>query len=1852
MADKKTKVEVSVEAVVNEQQVDQELKKIQNKVDSYVKNGYVKLPIEVEKFVYPKQTKSKKSGLSQGIDYTRLQKAQDELISSWNKLSEQGFSSHEDDLIRAMKAYRDYQKAVKSHYGSTLNDTRDSQVMTIRRTIGATLDKYFTRLAPATLESGKKGSYMNIDRDAEFERYAKQAIRRHKAANTVGIDLSQSALKKEDKAKILEEEKRMEKQALIEKSLAQKEYDQKHAKEIEKAQKAQLKQLEKERAERAKSAVELPKSTEPLEDVVLVAKDTKELSKPAEDTRTWDEKQADKKENKKFIKGISRTAYNRSRNTPHNDVNLGVRTQIWDPTALTEGLLQRQERGGTYVDTNSMLRQIAAALPEEIKRSIESLVVRIDKNEAMEKFAKFNDSEKKQFAEWAGKVGMSEALLVNVAKVQSALMAGKEDVKPEDLKNAIIVAVGDAIKNGNSQIAAENYKKAVISIGNLLMARYDNSKDALGGTEGEGERGVGKNYEEVAKTLKDIFKKFEETSDTIFKRAVKEFPEFYSDESSSKSKKQKKSKPTVFDQVFKAKVAEMTELLNSSGKTLADLFTYSIAGNASEEISDAKQIKASRTAIDVAKANEEQGLDSEGAATTLLGQQNTANRLSGEIKDLLFEIFSMIGNAISPKTGKHMGNGDGKPPKNGIIPAPASGSGTGSYQSILLQIGQSLQNIDINVGNILQSIIKETGYIPNNLPAVIEGQGVKTHEPEKDLISDKTDHNRLHEQKRAREYKRDQIRQEVHNSIEKYLDEKHKKEKQEELDKEAIEKASGTITSQVDMSKVITSTPGIFGKLQDQIRRSLSFSSEADRIMNMNKYRQTKLRAQRMEMFGENYGKSLSDTGDLARIKRIRKLWNRRGEESPELFQDVRLTKGFNRDRTIDTTAILSKVQKVLNGPEMFKAQTGGALKNLFGSMFGYIGMDSLEKSRAQAEGLNQVMANVRKEVLDLVQGIQAKEMTLKGMEDMGKAKFNEKGQLLRDQSSSMAEKTFLDLEEQKSALTAALAEVKMIDKVVSKSGGKIKNIVKNIGFIMPELMSNNTILHNINAGLDKNGKALKFQKRTAEILNYSFQLMARHIGQMWKNWLLQLNPLTQIKKLFSDFSSYDPKWQRTMNVIKYNLRDIVKPFMEWIAQKLVNIIGFFDIISMKIQAAFGRKPISLFDQENADKVKKTYEDMYDISASFDELHDVGSSASENNPDNLLGAIYKPQLSKDWEDLAEKIGNLFADVIKGDLGFGDAMKQILGIAWQGVKTLWNEIIWPAMKGGVGEVLAWILGAFVAWKGLKLIGKLLWNAVSGSFTAKAGTSLLKNLFTDANGIVGIGRNLGTLLAGGILAVVGTMALSDAINDSWNQGSKDAVTGEQMNLTDKQTGMDALQGALGGAGAVLGGGMIAAALGASVALGPLVAVAAGVAALAAVVVVGAEAWAYHSKQNKIANNEMLEAEDYAEQAAAANEKLAEVNQMVTEATKIQNTHQEKLNQLEDEYGISLDYVNQKVELAGGNLSILTTKERELYDQGLLTQESIDNYNRLLEIQLELQKQALWAKEQEAIALDIEAGNYELAALRIEQAELQGTITTEEATAKRIQLYKTAGEEERKNLLQNLTPEQRTLMIQYTNATDQELGKLATIWQEASEDTREALLDGVGPETQALFEAEMKNIDKIVEEHKGFWTGVGDTLKEIFTFGQADTWTYNGTERYYKDGYDQNFRIAQSQMETIQNDPTLSEEEKKRKMQNILQNVASYAIGTNYVPSSGLAYLHQGEAVIPKKYNQPYQPGTLSPEEQLYMRQMMSTMQSLDNAIKQGITVNGQFVQRGSDLVAVVNKTNSQTGANLLSNVAYAR
>ena len=152
-------------------------------------------------------------------------------------------------------------------------------------------------------------------------------------------------------------------------------------------------------------------------------------------------------------------------------------------------------------------------------------------------------------------------------------------------------------------------------------------------------------------------------------------------------------------------------------------------------------------------------------------------------------------------------------------------------------------------------------------------------------------------------------------------------------------------------------------------------------------------------------------------------------------------------------------------------------------------------------------------------------------------------------------------------------------------------------------------------------------------------------------------------------------------------------------------------------------------------------------------------------------------------------------------------------------------------------------------------------------------------------------------------------------------------------------------------------------------------------------------------------------------------------------------------------------------------------------------------------------------------------------------------------------------------------------------------------------------------------MNSIDAIIKSHQSFWQKVGDTIKEIFTLGNATTWTYNGQTKYEQENKKGRYKIQ------------------------------AYATGTNYVPNNGLAYLHQGEAVIPKKYNQPYQQVDNSRLEEA-INQLNQQVAQIGDQVNQGINVKGQFVQKGSDLVATVQKANNKLSNNILSNKVYAR
>lgn len=87
------------------------------------------------------------------------------------------------------------------------------------------------------------------------------------------------------------------------------------------------------------------------------------------------------------------------------------------------------------------------------------------------------------------------------------------------------------------------------------------------------------------------------------------------------------------------------------------------------------------------------------------------------------------------------------------------------------------------------------------------------------------------------------------------------------------------------------------------------------------------------------------------------------------------------------------------------------------------------------------------------------------------------------------------------------------------------------------------------------------------------------------------------------------------------------------------------------------------------------------------------------------------------------------------------------------------------------------------------------------------------------------------------------------------------------------------------------------------------------------------------------------------------------------------------------------------------------------------------------------------------------------------------------------------------------------------------------------------------------------------------------------------------------------------------------------------------------TGLAYLHRGEAVIPAKYNAPYQQQNSSRLEE-YINRLNEQVAQIGEMVNQGIKVQGQFTQKGTDLVASVEKTNNKLSNSILSNKVYAR
>ena len=1061
----------------------------------------------------------------------------------------------------------------------------------------------------------------------------------------------------------------------------------------------------------------------------------------------------------------------------------------------------------------------------------------------------------------------------------------------------------------------------------------------------------------------------------------------------------------------------------------------------------------------------------------------------------------------------------------------------------------------------------------------------------------------------------------------------------EEERKRQLEEASKS--DEVQKSTIYASPlrQGFWKSLEGAFEDLTGVTRKYEEVLKANADKQDEMAAERIKIYGLNNGRNPNDTGDIAGMRRILQLYRTNKasiEQNPELAQKIRLTPG----REVDTTELTKALNDALSGKNMRNAQMGGSIpRQILGGLTGFIGMPSLEKSRAQADGLNQIMGNINKALQSVLINIQTKETELKGMEERGDVKFNKEGYI--EKGTSAAYKTLADLEEEKLVLDSIKADLLANDEIVKRTGGRFSSLVKNLNYTSPVLKENNGILRNINSGLDKNGKALKFQTRMAEILNYTFQLMSRSIGQMIKNWLSMINPINVIKRLFNDFGSYNVKWQRTMNVIKNNFREIILPFMDKIAQTLVNIIGFLDIISMKIQEAFGFTPISLFDQKNANEFKKTYEEITSVTASFDELHDIGSNP-ENDADNLLGDIYKPELSQEWIDLANKIGDLFAGIIKGDLGFGEVMKTILSLLGETLaligKAIWDWFKETAIGKWIIEhwkgLLATLLALFIGWQLLKIFGPTLLGVIGNAFKSLGsliwtGLSTVGNKLLDAlcgtqfgsdmvrgfkamfnsGGMIGTfkagGATLGTIFAQALTAVAGVAIATGSIATGFDMIADDTsynmgLMANGGNEKDKKSGaggaaVSILGGAAGGALTGLAiGGPIGAAIGAGIG-----AIAGAISSVLAPVIEDATVKA------KEMNNEMQKIEYYEGAVQGASTQVSNFSELLDLSNEALRIQTDKVYSLGEKYGVSkitLDELVQSIKDGNYNTELAAGLNGEL--AGALEQLDWHYQNnagltdKLTEAKRKLRK----AEMDLAIAQDVEAGNFELAAARVEVAYASNVYTVDEATKKMTQLIKEGSADQRSEILQNMSPELRENWNNYYTTTEKGFEELAGVYDELKENEREALLQDLDPELDKKLEERNQIIKKRVDEANGFLR-----FLDIGNDGKIFGISYIG------------------------------------------HDIPGYAVGTNYVPNDGLAYLHQGEAVIPKKYNQPYQPNST---DQAYIGQMIDTMRALDATIQQGIEVRGEFKQRGTDLVATVKKVENRNGNQPLNNSVFAR
>lgn len=718
-----------------------------------------------------------------------------------------------------------------------------------------------------------------------------------------------------------------------------------------------------------------------------------------------------KRVNKRYIEDLDKGAGRAKASTPGAPTNLGVRTPGWDDIYLDEERIEANDKAGTNIGKNRWMNSLAADMKSIRKKERESLKYKERNDEVIATEEK--SDRKRKFRDDAGLAGVDAKensklfaglLLRELAKLQGGIVHGRPDTDESDIIDQLALILSDA-RNREEPI-----EKTAVSVSNMLMNRYNAHKGVLGITDGS-VKGEGVNQEEADRVLRNIYK----ILDRLLRVEGKMLAHTLNSDDNTAIYTKLKQALQETDNTNK-----MRDTLNKILQTENKRYVQDVRDYSMERIADSAEATKNRESLAASKdigqtvtQDATTGFNADASSSIAIDQLVGIRSANEQLRKSL-EVSTDTSNVQSSVTKSDRISSHRLPKTNGV-------------ESILVEILSWVKAIGTRIkAKVPEPEIKSkpiTSLAELREPieralTLIKGQTVRDHS-----IS-----------QNSNAY--------VPTPIDRTNNIFRKPEKTKpEFMKPRKEQVAVETPDVIELPDSVTVEPGSLKKLLRKIFKSSE--SEADRIMSLSRSEQARMYAERVETFGTNNGRQLSDTGAIANAKYIKSLYHRLGENNQNLFQNVKLTEGYGK---VDTDSILGELNKVLSGSAMFKAQTGGGvLRNILGSATFYAGMPSLEKSRAEAEGLNQVMGNVRKEVLTLIQGLETKQDTLNAMVASGSAVIDKSGGINEKASSPAAVKMFYDAEEQKRVLKGALSEVQRIDEVVKSCGGNVHKIVKRI---------------------------------------------------------------------------------------------------------------------------------------------------------------------------------------------------------------------------------------------------------------------------------------------------------------------------------------------------------------------------------------------------------------------------------------------------------------------------------------------------------------------------------------------------------------------------------------------------------------------------------------------------------------------------------------------------------------------------------------------------------------------------------------------------------------------------------------